>query len=419
MNAHLLVLSCLIDLREAYENLIEKLDPRMFFGEMKEAFLMIRDIRSKSTGDQVSYAELYSRGLSVDLLSKLGNYPVTEGSYCYRSYFNALLTEYNTGRIYDWMNRHEQITENEVNDLIDLLAEMKTGHENGYSRKTLEIAKDAEKQIRARQDPGYSHPYTSDLSSYDRLGNFERGYLVILAGGSGHGKSTFALSLAYRYLRKGLRVAYFTYEMSDVICLSVLTCIHTGIPWDRVFYTKGEKMSDIEFEEFLNGLDEVKLLPLTISETVKSPTDIRQIILSDDIDVFIVDTVNYLIESGDRFWLDLANLSNKYKDLARECKCLGIVLAQRDSSTGRPKNKDILAMSRHMKDAADVIDLLYREAEDNLMCPEILKSCLEVYRVKGRFTGRGNRYLYFDAATKEIRDLKDWEEARIREEIRG
>jgi len=72
--------------------------------------------------------------------------------------------------------------------------------------------KEAIAEIEKRHADGYENPYRLGLHSYDKLGHFERGSLVVLGGESGHGKSMLSLNMAHKWLKKGLRVVYFSFE---------------------------------------------------------------------------------------------------------------------------------------------------------------------------------------------------------------
>lgn len=86
---------------------------------------------------------------------------------------------------------------------------------------------DAELEYQGRDNPRIIKTW---LPSLDKLiGGFEKGELITLGGYSGGGKTTLALNIASNVAKEGLKVLYFSLEMTKTEMHKRLVCSSTGI----------------------------------------------------------------------------------------------------------------------------------------------------------------------------------------------
>lgn len=86
---------------------------------------------------------------------------------------------------------------------------------------------DAELEYQGRDNP---RVIKTGLPSLDKLiGGFEKGELITLGGYSGGGKTTLALNIATNVAKEGLKVLYFSLEMTKTEMHKRLVCSATGI----------------------------------------------------------------------------------------------------------------------------------------------------------------------------------------------
>lgn len=409
MNIQQLVLGSIIMSRRAYEELLEQgLNISMFTGKYRDLFDGIVQAREEYQDDLIALQTIPKRGevTSVDIAG-LVDWKESESWLSYQQYFDSLCGEY-LQREFKKIIAHglSSLTYEdlfEISGKITDLATKKSGRQGSMDS----IIQDVTSEVEKRHDCNFCNPFRTGYEDYDQLGHFEPGSLAIIAGQSGHGKSTFALNLAYQWILKGLRVLYVTYEMSSKICLAKLNMIRTRTPWDEVFATKGSRMDDQTYEFYVDELLWFREQPLFINEFAETPEEIELLVKRHGIDVFVIDTVNFLTPTVDQFWLALGNLAKSYKAIARRNDCLALMIAQGAAYEGRPKSKNQLAESKRMKNDADYIDFLYREEEeDPVNCHPDLKGILEIFRVKGRLTGTGKCYLKMEG-DKSIVDKLD------------
>jgi replicative DNA helicase len=268
----------------------------------------------------------------------------------------------------------------------------------------------AKYEIAKRQSPDYKSIFeTKSLKSFSDLGHYEPGSLVTLGGGSGHGKTTFALNLTNIWLKAGLSVVYFSNEMTDVVFLSKMLCIKYGIQWQKLMKSRGEGIDGLNLELVFRQLDEFKSQNLKIFTRPYNLQEMSLIVKTYKPNVFILDTINALISkrNDDRTDIALGDMAREMKDIAEENTSLGIVVAQLKDIVGRPTDKDMVKESRQIRDASDYMDFIYREYEHKPHSQhEILRDVFEVYRAKGRFTGQGEAYLKIDVFTGQITEHK-------------
>ena len=86
---------------------------------------------------------------------------------------------------------------------------------------------DAELEYQGKENP---RVIKTGLPSLDKLiGGFEKGELITLGGYSGGGKTTLALNIATNVAKEGLKVLYFSLEMTKTEMHKRLVCSSTGI----------------------------------------------------------------------------------------------------------------------------------------------------------------------------------------------
>lgn len=284
------------------------------------------------------------------------------------------------------------------------------------------IIKELSELFEERQSPSYDNPYRTGIHKYDALGHYEPGSLIVLGGSSGHGKTTLALNMVYRWARHNIKSMYFSYEMTPAVIAAKLTCIHTQIPWDQAMNIRGQGLSEAHQVKYKTGMQELKKMPIVINDRLQQLPEIKYTIDAIKPRVFVIDTINHLIDQADKdkFWIFLGHVARELKEIAKKHKIIGIVVAQLREYIGRPTSKYFIAESKQLVNTADYMDFIFRAREHNLLdCPDELKEVLEVYRVKGRLTGIGSAFLHIDDPTGFVRNLSINEEDSVMEALKS
>lgn len=340
----------------------------------------------------------------------------------WQTYYDQLRVEHNKKVVKEQTSGLKGHTRGEVLEMCARIVEGVDG-ETSHIVATDEIIASMLRMYDERQNKDYENPYRLGYPSYDRLGHFIPGSLIILGGSSGHGKSTLAINFAYRWAKEGMKVLYFSYEMTPEVIVAKMNCINTRLSWDKAMNLKGECFNPEENAKFRLGIGDIKAMKLTINDRIQSLPEIAGIVNAYAPDVFIVDTINHLIDqaaaSNEKFWIYLGKVAREFKELAKKRRIICIALAQLREYLGRPASKGFIGESKEIMNTADYMDFIYRAKEGNILdCPYELENILEVYRVKGRLTGIGSAFLHIDEKTSYIRSLSYGEEDTVLEALR-
>ncbi len=411
-----LVLGTLIMSQGAFEYMsTQGLKFEMFSdSEARNIAEQIATYRINNTVDMVSITEIKT-SLSKLELSQLIEFERYESVNMYESYFKQLYSDFIKAQV----RSLAQTVEYTPQGILHLADELMILVGTEKQKDLLVIAREVMDDIRARQHPDYINEYKTGLYDYDKLGHFERGDLMILGGKSGHGKSRMALNLTYRWLKSGLRVVYISYEMTIRACLLSLSLIKEKLSWDAARVQKDKMLTPEQTAGLELGMEWLAAQPLIINEFATTLPQVNLLVRQHKADVFVIDTVNELISSDAQFWVKLHALASGYKKIAKQHDCLCIMIAQLGTFEGRPTQKEMLSGSKDMKNPADYMDFIYREAEAHpYECPVELQRVMEIFRVKGRFTGTGRCLLKFYPTTGHADYFDEMEKKVIMEAIK-
>ncbi len=396
----------------AYEYMLEKgLTVEMFELEYTDIVQQILDYRLKNSTNLVPLTILSSRTLSKTEISTFIDFQEHESATLFMAYWDVFQSQYLEAQAKALIHDAEFNQEGLI-ELSDNLISL-TGYQEKHDMHAL--ARETIADVIARSNRDYQNPYKTGLYDYDKLGHLEIGDLLILGGQSGHGKSRFALNLTYRWLDKNLRVGYMSYEMTAKACLLGLALIKENISWDKALAQKDQCLQNDEIAAVEMSIDYFKDKPLIINEFADTLPQVELLVKRHQLDIFIIDTVNELVSDNAQFWLKLGKLASGYKRIAKKYNCVCVMLAQLDNTPGRPTKKGLLAEAKRMKNTADKIDFLYRaEEEDPYNCPPELRGVMELFRVKGRFTGSGKTMLRFEKHSGKISELSEMDKTSIK-----
>lgn len=406
-----LVLVCCLEDRNAYINMARKgLKVSMFTDQHAKDFSSV--VKYWSEYPDAPAVDILSLDITrqnktrlIDLVNAFHLSSTLHYSSLYAQYLEDLKKTYRERVMKRIVSGVSDYSEKEIHratqEMISLL-----GGDGSTVHEMSDIVDAVRDEVMYRQSPEYRNPFRTGLSSYDSLGHMEPGSLLVLGGSSGHGKSTFAKNLMWRWLKRGMKVLLFSFEESEKVVIGRMNCVATGVAWDKAFRTKGRTMSEEEKRAYLEGLEWFRDKPLVIDNSADAIEEMGLLIETERPDVVVVDTINHLIEEDKYFWIKLGTAARRLKKLATKQKCLAVAVAQLKDYVGRPTSKYFLAESKQIVNTADYMDFVYREKEANMLSvrPE-MANVLEIYRVKGRLTGIGSAMLYMDEQNARVRSL--------------
>lgn len=413
LNSEEAVLSCCLARQYIFDELIHMgLHCGMFTGSNVNLFNMIIKYRVENKVDAVVITNL---PVEVSIQNNLLDASNNTHTYEYSQYFQQLEKGYIGREKTRILTAYGDTRKDCLKVAGHLIALAESGQIVEEDLAT--IVENTITMIQERQSEDYKNKYAlgGEFTHFDALGHYESGSLMTLGGGSGHGKSTFALNMTLRWLERGLQVLYFSNEMEARILLVKLACIQTGLLWKNVMNSTGDRLTSEGLERATQAVQEFRDMDLKVYTREYSLAEMSLIIKTYKPDVFILDTINALITGEERVDIALGSMARNMKALAVETGALAILVAQLKDIRGRPTNKDLVKESRQIRDASDYMDFVYREFEQRIQSEhEVLRNVIEIYRVKGRYTGTSRSFLRFNKENGQIADFSREEREQLK-----
>jgi len=187
--------------------------------------------------------------------------------------------------------------------------------------------------------------YKSGFKHLDeRLGGFKKGNYVTVVSGSGVGKTTFSINMAYCMAKAGIKTAYYTVEMTEGEMLDKVASSDLEIDLKKI---SSSTLTDEELkkvEAFTNNLLDVSLDIIQDKTTTEELlNDIMYRSLSSSAEVIFIDYLQLYCESskGNNLSEKLGDLTINLKKLAQRNNITIIALAQTNRvANSRVKDDD-------------------------------------------------------------------------------
>ena len=197
----------------------------------------------------------------------------------------------------------------------------------------------------------------------DREGGFGEGDLVVVAGRTSNGKTAFALNLAINIASRNVPTAVYSLEMTNMQIGNRVLANIAAVDATRI--KLATELTDAELQVLEScGYD----MPLYFNETVTNTKadifrSIRREVAKRGIKVVFVDYLQLLNDKGKDKRIDIGNIANELKALAKRLKITVVMLSQlaREVKGTNPVPKiSELKESGDIENAADAIYLVYR-----------------------------------------------------------
>lgn len=201
----------------------------------------------------------------------------------------------------------------------------------------------------------------------DETGGLHSTDLIIIAGESSMGKTSFSLSVVRNALIERRKIAFFSLEMDRFQVMARMVAMTTKINAREVLDTK---LSDYDFERMKRDRTAIDYRNLFFDDKSTSNIDtiishIRRLKLRNDIDGAVVDYLQILsvnaTKSNRSTEGELAEYARRLKNLAKELNIWIIALSQ----LNRDKENHVPSLSRlrgsgQIAEAADEVIFVYR-----------------------------------------------------------
>ena len=206
------------------------------------------------------------------------------------------------------------------------------------------------------------------FSKIDEKGGLHKGDLVIVAGESSQGKTSFAISIARNAILKGAKVVTYSLEMTNVQMTARFLSPLAGISSSRILY--GTDLTDWEKQKIGAAMKKLPGSRLFFDdESLSSLEDIlvsiRMMKTRYDIQGAVIDYLQILGDNAKNSRMTreqvLGNAARRLKNIAKELGIWVMALSQLSrSKESHEPTIDRVRDSGQIVEAADVVMLLYR-----------------------------------------------------------
>ena len=211
----------------------------------------------------------------------------------------------------------------------------------------------------------------------DRLGGLHKSDLIIIAGRPGMGKTALATNIAFNAAKKlqesGKKssIAFFSLEMSSEQLSTRILAEQSRIKSNDI---RRGKISDEQFDKFIETSKDISELPLFIDETpaitiAAMSNRARRIKRIEGLDMIIVDYIQLMrgtLNYKDGRVQEVSEITQGLKAIAKELAVPVVALSQLSRQVEQRDNKkpqlSDLRESGSIEQDADVVMFVYREA---------------------------------------------------------
>lgn len=202
------------------------------------------------------------------------------------------------------------------------------------------------------------------FSDLDKALYISQNDFIILAGGTGTGKTTFALNLLSN-LSKEYQCVYFNMEMSKKTLYKRLSAIETGININKFNDIKTLETGELKFlYQKISEIEERKIILINNSQNIDNIEKIISSIKNDRKIIVILDHIGLINSQGNSLYEKMTNVAKKIRGLCLDYNCtiFGLCQLSRESQKDErePKLQD-LRDSGEIEQSARKVILLYNK----------------------------------------------------------
>ena len=220
-------------------------------------------------------------------------------------------------------------------------------------------------------------------SGFTKLNEYTNGFqkenLIVIAGRTGQGKTTFALNLILNAALNKIPVAIFEMEMSAISLYIKIISNLTTIPQEKILNGKINDNDKLKIQNNLKTLEDMKIYvdessSLTIFDLEAKAIKLKEkehnlgLIVIDYLGLISSNENNYKKRLFESRQLEIQDYTRKLHELARKLKLPIILLCQLnrkvDDRGGRPRLSD-LRESGSIEQDADLVLFLYNSNDKN------------------------------------------------------
>ena len=207
--------------------------------------------------------------------------------------------------------------------------------------------------------------YTGFTAFDKRSGGLQPTDLVIVAGESSMGKTSFALSVANNIASSGDEIAIYSLEMSSIQLAARISSMNTGIPSNEILYSR---LTNEQMERIETNINRICNTGIYIDERSTSNMDtiissIRNMVSKYNIKGAVIDYLQIVNINGEgsNEETKLGVASRRLKNLAKDLNIWIMALSQLNRNDANPyPTLGRLRGSGQIGEAADIVAFVYR-----------------------------------------------------------
>ena len=397
-----------------FENEELELDEKDFFLQKhKQIFKAIKELKEKKEDVSILSLKQKIKGNDKEILEYITNLANnvfgTSVEYAYKQ-LKRLSKKRELARISEEMGK-EVKDEEEIEIYIEKLVKKLTDlNAEGEKELTfLDMLCKTSDVIQEKIEKGskYENKYLTGIFDLDKVTNgLQPQELTIIGARPGVGKTTFALQIANKIARRGVKVGFISLEMSDIQIIQKLISRTSNVDSNKI---RIGNLTIQEQEKVNLALGEISDLPFFINTRLRSIQDIemyaRKLKNKKDLGLLIVDYLQ-LVKSKNKFnsrEQEVSEISRTLKLLSLELNIpiIGLCQLNRNAARTIPTLADLRESGAIEQDADNVI-FIYKESEDDE--PKSVENVV-IDLQKQRAGGLTKVVVKFDKKVSDFRNL--------------
>lgn len=303
-----------------------------------------------------------------------------------------------------------------TDDILIKINDIVTNLNEGCDEEEVVMGKAVEDFTKMLDTPIHDNYIKTGLGKFDNLtGGFEKSDLVIVAGPTSMGKTSFALNIMQDMVLENKKVAIFSLEMTSQQIMSRVVASDAQVDVRKIKY---RDFDNREKNRLIESATKFKSKDLIIDDVTSSLSSIiskcKKFKIRNGLDVVVIDYLQ-LVSAGRNKGTreqEVAKVVRSLKNLAKELKIVVIALSQLSRKIDGREGSKIpvlgdLRESGEIEQSADVVLFLHRKNYYDMDIMSEFVHSTDIIVAKGRNIGTGRtNSLFIPSMTKFCDEYK-------------